>query len=417
MEIYLVIYPETFLWFNGTHGLFYNCEAHTLLHFSSTEIILKYCNRINDFYNMYVITVDEEDRVNPEFNHWLLEIETNKIGEIVKTNGNEKPYSVPPILNLQHIVEQKRMGDFKFRPYNIANNFHEITFELGGECLPDDERDFYKQIPYPASDENHIDLTSLLSFLNSTNVRYLQQINIITKTLSHYSDYNLLIEKLPLLGIHITFYIDGNDELGIMRLIESPFINNISVCLYYSNVVMLNNIEKMLKDKGIGHEWIFIIKEENDIVNTIHTIREYSIENYRLLPVITGTKLNQKLFEQSVYTTYKDLTICNLDKRNIFCNQTINSNFWGHIFVTPKKEVCGNFNGNIRGTMSDDLLSLLHDEMLDDDTFWKHTRRMVKPCSDCIFSCLCPPPSNYEIFTNKYDMCMIINERHFNLTQ
>lgn len=57
---------------------------------------------------------------------------------------DKKPFSLPPILNLRHELEERRMDDFYYRPINIANNFHEVTFLLGGERMSEEETGYYK---------------------------------------------------------------------------------------------------------------------------------------------------------------------------------------------------------------------------------------------------------------------------------
>ncbi|MCL2413707.1 MAG: hypothetical protein FWC94_00425 [Bacteroidales bacterium] len=49
------------------------------------------------------------------------------------------------------------------------------------------------------------------------------------------------------------------------------------------------------------------------------------------------------------------------------------------------------------------FLVLLYKE-LDENTAWRKTRT-EKPCSECLYQYLCPPPSNYEFAIGKFNLC------------
>ncbi|EGF51958.1 TIGR04150 pseudo-rSAM protein [Bacteroides fluxus] len=406
----IVLYPDTFLWFTETLGVFYNCENTSFVQFEITPLLLKYCFRINDFNNMYTIAIDPEDENDTVFCKWLNRIVNNHIGKIVSLAFiDKKPFSLPPILNLRHELEERRMDDFYYRPINIANNFHEVTFLLGGERMSEEETGYYKQTHYPISSEFRLEVSNICSFLDNNNIRYLQQINIVSGELSAYPDLEFLLEKLFQYDIPLTYFFRGNDVEGVSKVLKYTSSGKISLGLYFADVKSFQETESLLKDGGIDYRWIFLLREENEWEQAQRIVETYDIEYYNLVPVVTSNVSNLDFFSENVFTSYNELSHMSLTKQNIFCNQTINSNCWGQLFITPDKKVYANLNGNSLGTIGEDVLCLIRKEMTGGESYWKYTRDKVIPCKACIYRYLCPPPSNYEFYLKRFDLCTVNN--------
>ena len=406
---YIVLNPDTFLWYDHAQGVFYNSAATSSFYFDCTPLLLKYCRRINDFDNMYAVAIDSGDESDPIFTKWIERIVDNRIGRVMNSSpSGKKPFSLPPILNLQHEIEERRMDDFYYRPINVANNFFEATFLLGGEKLPEAEIGFHKQIAYPVSTEICLNVSNIRNFMERNNTRFLQQVNVIAYHMTAYPEWQSLLELMSRCGIPVTYYFQGDDDgvRAIEKMLEYP-IEEISLGLYFTDVTSCQSVEALLADKGIGYQWLFLLKDETDWEQIQKILDNYRIENYKLLPVLTGDMSNFMFFRENVFTSSEELLQLTPDKKNIFCNQTINSNYWGQLIVAPDKNVYANLNGKPLGSLDENVLNLVRKEMIEENSYWRCTRDKLVPCKDCIYRYLCPPPSNYEFYLNKYNLCSV----------
>lgn len=403
----IVLYSDTFLWFDEKHGLFYNCESSSFFRFDVNPIILKYCARIVDYNYMYSIPIDMEDENNVFFSIWLKHIVESHIGRIEIPSRNEKQFSFPPIINLQHEIEERNMDDKNYRALNVANNFHEITFLLGGEILPLKEKEYYKQVEYPLSMESYLDADSICSFLDNNNIRYLQQINIISGNFASYHDSDILAKRLSRYNIPVTYMFDGNDVSAIKKILKYYSFKNISLHLYFNDTESFQLIENELGKSEVRYLWVFLLTKNADLKQAEKIVATYHIKDYKLVPVVDNDLGNLTFFERNVYTSYEELSRLSLSKKNIFCNQTINSNFWGKLYITPEKRIYANLNREALGAIEEDVLSLVWKEISNKASSWKCTREKVEPCKYCIYRNLCPPPSNYEFYIKRFDLCTI----------
>lgn len=408
MNKFLVLYSDTFLWYSNEEGVLYNCKSAQLQHFELTSTLLRYCKLINDFNNMYAISILPDDEKDPVFCEWLNKIVELEFGMIKEQYPNQKkPFNFPPILNLRCEIEEKCMNDSLYRASSIANNFHEITFLLGGEILPDNEIGYFKQTYYPISTHICLEANDIFSLLNSSNINYLQQINLICNNLYGYHNIITLVEKLCTYNKPLVLFFKGRKSKLLENLVDCLKSNLCSLKMYFTDIESFQSINTLFNNKNIDYQWIFIIKDENDYKIAEDVIGQYNIINYKLVPVLQNDLNEMTFFRNNVFITFFELSNTKLSKQNIFCNQVINSNYWGKLFVTPERKVYANLNSKALGTINDDLMCLIRTEMKDDMSDWKCTREKVVPCNDCIYRFLCPPPSNYEFILNRFNLCTI----------
>ncbi len=407
MKEYIELYPDTFLWFNRSTGLFYNCKEKTIFNFGCSDLIYKYCVSINDPTNLYVISLDEIDRQDPSFLLWIDQIEKNKMGVVYsKEREEEKPISFPPILNLRNEIEEFELNNNKYySSINYAECLNEMSFFFGGEELPVGELDYYKQVLYPFSYRSFLELNDIRSFLQTSNITHVYQINIICNDLLRYADIKGLVQLLVSYAIPITYYLQGRNVDYIKRIISILKDTNSRIKLYFFDIENFKKTQDYLKDCDINYGWIFLIKNEEDLFLSEKLICEYNLEQTDIWPVLTNSNID--FFKENVYTSLDDIDNASLTKQNIFCNQVLNTNYWGHLFILPDGRVYGNLNTKPLGTVKEDAMELIKREIKAPDSSWKCTRKKIVPCKECVYRNLCPPPSGYEFYLNTFNLCMI----------
>lgn len=295
-----------------------------------------------------------------------------------------------------------------YRSLNIASHFLEATFYLGGEVLSKEKDEYYKQIPYPISCKSRLEANTLCSFIEENNFNYVRQINIISNFPSRYPHYETLLRKMIGYAPFVTFYLQGDDYEFIDKVLLYAPSESVSLGIYFENRQSLIATEALLKGKGISYFWIFIIQNETEMIEVENIIAYHQINDCKILPVFKKDMSNLNFFRDNVFISIDDLTQMVQSKRNIFCNQTLNSNFWGHLQITPDKRIYANLNANPLGTIEDNVLSVIRKEMVSKNSHWRLIRKYKEPCDTCLFKDLCPPPSNYELYLDRYDMCRIL---------
>lgn len=127
------------------------------------------------------------------------------------------------------------------------------------------------------------------------------------------------------------------------------------------------------------------------------------LKNTEITPAYNGENL--AFFEENIYLTKEDLAGPNLDKREVFANQAINTNYFGKITIKSDGNIYANANMSPLGNIDNSLKEILTKEM-ELGTSWFRVRNM-EPCNSCVYQWLCPSPSNYETEIGKPNLCHI----------
>jgi pseudo-rSAM protein len=407
MKDYIVLFPETFLWFNTSEGVFYNAKEKVVFNFRCNDLIYNYCLLFNDPANLYSVIIDNADRQDSSFSSWIDCIVKSKMGVLYSIEKEaEKPFSLPPILNLRNEIEESQLDKSKYySPINFAECLNELSFFLGGEELSTEEQSYYKQVLYPFSRQSFLELNEIRSFLENSNITHLKQVNLIGTDLFKYPCFEDLIKLLVSQGISVSCYMLGRYADSFNQILEILKNTDFILKLYFFNIDNFVKIQNCIRDCGIKYNWVFLIKNEADFHLCERLISEHSLEQSDILPLLTNN--NFDFFKDNIFISMDNIKNVSLTKQNIFCNQAINSNYWGHLFILPDGNVYGNLNKKPLGTVREDAMELIKREIYDLNSSWKCTREKVMPCKECIYRNLCPPPSNYEFYLNRFNLCTI----------
>ena len=91
---------------------------------------------------------------------------------------------------------------------------------------------------------------------------------------------------------------------------------------------------------------------------------------------------------------------------HLLANSVLNKINFGQLFILPNNKVYSNINERSLGSLSQNSIQeLIYKEMTQRNNWMKI--RNKKPCSNCIYQYLCPPPSKYESMIGKMNLCHI----------
>jgi pseudo-rSAM protein len=215
------------------------------------------------------------------------------------------------------------------------------------------------------------------------------------------------IFSYPLLDKVLEIFSDKKEQIHFwshyknFRASEHPVTWNIIVDFPVDEQTLSNCITAIGKEKAQYH---FIVQNENE-VNLVEKMTEsFDIQNFEMRPYYNGENID--FFKTGIFLNEEDILGNTVSQRRIFCNQALNSNFFGSLTVSPNGDVTANPNAPVLGNIvTTSILELITKE-LEQNTAWRKTRN-ENPCNICLFQYLCPPISNYEMTFKRENLCTL----------
>ena len=169
-------------------------------------------------------------------------------------------------------------------------------------------------------------------------------------------------------------------------------------------------LSEMIIDGENGYK-VNLNENENDVFleslsKAINIVTTNPLAKINIRPFFNGS--NMAFFKENVFMDLNDLLSSPISKKSIFRHQVLNENFFGKMIIMPNGETYSNINHNSLGNAFDDILSinkLVYKEMRHGKAWFKVRDEI--PCKNCCNKSLCPSPSNYEIVTNRVNLCNI----------
>lgn len=148
----------------------------------------------------------------------------------------------------------------------------------------------------------------------------------------------------------------------------------------------------------------FLIENKNQWQIAMSLITVHSIERYQFSVYFNHSNLD--FFKKHVYISEKEILKQEIKKQDLFINMTLNKINFGKLFIFT--------NGSVYSAIGDKSLGNLKQKTIKELVFkemaqrknWLKTRNK-KPCKDCIYQYLCPPPSKYEEIIGHNNLCHV----------
>jgi pseudo-rSAM protein len=387
-------------------GSFILYNTKTGEHIESSSIICRnIIDRIYEPVNLGMIDVNDIDFNENEIHSFLEEIEVKKFGKIIEHKDDAPQYiNLLPILNLQRDVERLKTDKAFSIGEDLVNYLHEINIYINSICnleCPNCNL-YYKQVKSCRKElqGKYLDISIIKKVLDGLSYSQLYRINILGGNVFLYPYFSELLDLIHNYNFdfhvwsHYANFIDlktTTNNFSIDVIVTFPIKDN-----------LWNLYTSLFKDKQVQYH--FYITNEKDYENTEMLIEKFKISNYSIHPVYIQTNYN--FFEENVYLTKEDILENIISFRNIFCNQKLNSNYFGKLYILPDGSIKATMNSLVLGNIKNNsLLEIIYNE-LDNNTAWRKTRDM-KPCNQCLYQYLCPPPSNYETVIGRPNLCYI----------
>lgn len=394
----LNINEYTFIWRKNNIGLVYNTKNYKSFTFSNQGLVKSVCDKLDILDNLYTVIVDHTYSADKLFKEWINNLTSiNSASLSLYIDEENKSVSLKPVLRIQNDIESI-IGKKSYR--EIIDCLYELTIHLSGLDIELYKNDYFKQFPYPTSNKsilNYHDLSRFLRYIpNKKNVC----LNFIGDFIS-YPNIEKIIDTLNARDNNVNFYFILDDICEKLN-IYNPLIfkhNSIVLCDIENN--MIDKIT-YLENTNLNIKYKFILKDENDF-DILKNVLPLLSSSYDIIPVYT--KDNYDFFVENVFLNSSDLKKIKLNKRNIFANQALNTNFFGKLEILPDGSIWDNLNLNKIGKIEDDFWKLAL-RFFNEKGAWFYNRKQ-EPCSNCLYQWLCPSPSNYELVTGKTNLCHV----------
>jgi pseudo-rSAM protein len=159
---------------------------------------------------------------------------------------------------------------------------------------------------------------------------------------------------------------------------------------------------KILEEANFHGSIIILVYSENDYLQ-FSNMSELEFEDIIFIPIYNN---NISFFESEVFIDKDDIDTMQLNKKEIFIRQTLNTFDFGRLNIMPNGFVYANVNNPSLGKIDDSPYSIVYKEFTEGKSWFNI--RDKKPCTDCLYQWLCPSPSNYEIAIGKSNLCHLI---------
>lgn len=400
-KLWLVLFPDTFLWIKINNGIIYNSKNFKHCTFRCSDEIKKLYNTLVSLDSLYSVEITESLLSDRNVKQWVDKITAIEAGCLIEQNGqNSKLTSYYPVLSIQNGIDQINWEHKLNIGGKIIENLYDLVFYINGSSHGSDQ--YFRQTYYPVNSDMSIDFNLIESFVNQCNNKMLNQITFIGD-LVNYRNFQQLQKWFLSNDYFVHFVLLAEDiEKDIKK---NEWFGNDKV----SFTIIISNHLSFLKQLEIYHDFsdnvtfAFPVTSNVQLDSISSILQATNLKNYNIIPLYDG--MNREFFEENVYMTIDGFNDINLSKREVFANMTLNVYSFGKLTIMPDGKIYSNVNDNPVGSIGDPIYNLIYKEMTEGN-MWFRIRDM-QPCCDCVYQWLCPSPGNYELAIGKPDLCHV----------
>ena len=389
--VYVSIMSDEVLLYNTQNGQFI-----TTINRNHIDFI----KQLHERNKLGTILIEDIYLVDSDLRVFIDEAQQKKIFSLFEYNENQpKPIQLMPVLNIQRDVEKLKKETDRSLGEDIIYYLTGLNLFVNNQCALKCNfcEDAVKQFSCCTSQtaDISIDISVIQSIATQIKNTSAVNININGGNIFEYPEIQRIQDIFSKKNIYYWFNYSNfqpdiiNSKANFEVLIDFPVkMKSLYTC-----------VNGLPKETSRFH---FIVSAVEDIENAQTIINELSILNVEYHPFFNGK--NRVFFEKNVYLNQEDIFSETISQRKIFCNQALNTNHFGKLYILPNGDVFSNLNAEKVGSIKENsILQLIYNE-LDINTAWRKTR-IDKPCNKCIYQYLCPPPSNYEQVIGKPNLC------------
>jgi pseudo-rSAM protein len=401
--LWLFLEPFVHLNIRGDGVLLYNTLNHKILLIKDKPVITGICRSLLKPGNGGVIKIERAELSKREIASFILELQKNFMGDLLKPSWSEKK---PVMISPRPLIRKNKTG----YPRPAADLLRDITIYLSStnSGIIRQYNLAFRQFTFPLfmnGKKKELDPGILRSILSETRSFPGLNLNFVAEDLLEYSHAGDLLSQIEHSIHRIRFYTFPSSfnpgmfknlpkETGLTFLLTYPF-----------DAEMINRAWEEVKGANlyIKLEWHFIVQDSNELTEANSLIQSLNLKNSFFKPYFN--RRNHDFFRDYIFITEEDLRSSHPDQQQIFARKMINETDWGKVILTPGGGLYANINDQLLGNLKQNSLDYLANRELEKGTSWKRIRSGVAPCKNCLFELLCPPVSNYELVMKRFNLC------------
>jgi len=311
-----------------------------------------------------------------------------------------KPFNIVP----QPIVKQDKFA--------LENHLREITFHVSATNWPGmaafDRA--YTQFPFPlysAGPGEEFSLETIMSVIRQTTTLPFATFNFTGPGILDSPWYDSIGKMMADTPFRRKFHM----PLSLLPpTLPGKLKRNESLCIYVTFPAGQQEMDQMTalvkkygKQKGL--EFNFVVRSNAEVEESIGMISGLNTKHVYFKPHLDGH--NTGFFREQVFIGEADIKASRPTRNQVFSRMTMNENDYGKLTIFPDGAVFANVNDAPLGNIHRESVAELVAKEVEGGTSWKRRRLGVEPCKNCLYQFLCPPISNYEISSKKFNFCHV----------
>jgi pseudo-rSAM protein len=316
----------------------------------------------------------------------------------------EKPISLLPVLNIQQDVEKLKKDSSRSVGEGVLSYLTTLNLFVNTSCEQECAfcHSYYKQILCctKQAEIKEMPISTVAAIITQIEASAVGKINILGGNILKYGKIKSLIKLLENIHSSVYYWLFYKNITFIEQL--KPLGKKNIIINFPIDTDRLN---RLIKETDPQKTTFYFIVENADQYEKIELLLANCAElKYKISPFYNGQNID--FFEEFIFLSKEDLFLSPTSQRTIFCNQAINANHFGELYIFPNGTVKANsVSCELGNIYQSSIIELLTFEM-EQNTVWRKFRNTV-PCSNCLYQYICPPPSNYEIAIGKPNLCHV----------
>ena len=407
-KYWLLLESYVFVWKNTDKILFYNTLSGKDLMVDSNCLINQLMNNLLSETTHYCIELTEDDIKEPEISSLIHLLRNRYMADLYEQSlCPQKPLVVTPSVSMNEDSDRtlENSNNIELFGQKVLKNLQTVSIQITGKCHSNCNccNGLYRQTTWCTKGEGELSFQKLCGMLEQVEQSHVPYVNLLGGNILEYSRWTELVSVLKSCSFQKELYlnvdcIDDNNVLNQMSLDPSFHIR---FCINPN--FNEDKIKQSLNFNVENLEYVFAVTSVEDFEYANGIIDKYDLKA-SIFPYYTSDNLS--FFEEYVFSNLEDIRNLRRTRKEIFANQNINTNYFGHLFISNTGNVYSNINFSPIGTIEDKLSKLVFTEMKEGKV-WHQTREKLSVCKDCLYKHLCQSPSNYELAIGRNNLCHI----------
>lgn len=376
-DYWFTIEPYVFIGLTNQSALLYNTLDRVVIESNKPQVI-GLLHELLQIENCGVVLLTGKRYGEKEINDFVKELRDSYMGDIIDIRLSKgKPVQLLPYFNF---------------PYK-----HEIYKKLNFSPLKNILEDLSEISIYVDETTNILKMSSFVQSIPGSPT-----FNIIGDmgSIKNYKELLSCFNQFTSLKVMTCSYDN-------VIKIDPVYYNNFSYKItvrFPVRIEQWNLAWQLLINQPLPVEFVFDVISNDECQQAEQFINQFQIEKYWLNPIYTGD--NILFFEENIFLTKEDILSTSISIKDLFSRQAINVYDFGKLNILQNGDAYANLHYPLLGNIYTDNIYEIVQKEIDEGRSWFRIRNQA-PCNDCVYQWLCPSPSNYEIYIDRYNLCHV----------